>query len=194
MWTAVLIGWYPPTPPPHLESYTRALLVSKDRRHLFVTPWWGLSYDVRLPVEKGEVVRRYPDTRPAQVNTLEPVIHVHAVLNIMFSKYFSNFQILNINNLSSLENITKFEKVNTVWRRPLNKFGENCLRNIRKWRQFSHIFAKISSCFRFLNVYKKGENGILKNLEISWELDILRKCCSRNKQVVTLTDRLSDKK
>ncbi len=28
---------YPP-PPPHLGSYTRALLVSQDRRHLFVTP------------------------------------------------------------------------------------------------------------------------------------------------------------
>ncbi len=28
-----------PTPPPHLGSYTRALLVSQDRRHLFVTPW-----------------------------------------------------------------------------------------------------------------------------------------------------------
>jgi hypothetical protein len=26
-------------PPPHLGSYTRALLVSQDRRHLFVTPW-----------------------------------------------------------------------------------------------------------------------------------------------------------
>ncbi len=44
--TAVLIGWdlwlrvrTPPTPP-HLGSYTRALLVSQDRRRLFfVTPW-----------------------------------------------------------------------------------------------------------------------------------------------------------
>jgi hypothetical protein len=26
-------------PPPHLGSYTRVLLVSQDRRHLFVTPW-----------------------------------------------------------------------------------------------------------------------------------------------------------
>ncbi len=26
-------------PPPHLGSYTRALLVSQDRRHLFVTLW-----------------------------------------------------------------------------------------------------------------------------------------------------------
>ncbi len=33
--TAVLIGWDHATPP----SYTRALLVSQDRRHLFVTPW-----------------------------------------------------------------------------------------------------------------------------------------------------------
>ncbi len=38
---AVLIGWSPATPPPltpHLGAYTRALLVSQDRRHLFVTP------------------------------------------------------------------------------------------------------------------------------------------------------------
>jgi hypothetical protein len=26
-------------PHPHLGSYTRALLVSQDRRHVFVTPW-----------------------------------------------------------------------------------------------------------------------------------------------------------
>jgi hypothetical protein len=29
-------------PPPHLGSYTRALLFSQDRRHLFVTPWLGV--------------------------------------------------------------------------------------------------------------------------------------------------------
>jgi hypothetical protein len=39
--TAVLSGWDPATLPlaPHLGSYTRALFVSQDRRHLFVTPW-----------------------------------------------------------------------------------------------------------------------------------------------------------
>ncbi len=41
--TAALIGWDPATPPPPLApllgSYTRALLISQDRRHLFVTPW-----------------------------------------------------------------------------------------------------------------------------------------------------------
>ncbi len=43
--TAVLIGWDPAIPPlpPHLGSYTRALLVSQDRRHLFVTPCFNLS-------------------------------------------------------------------------------------------------------------------------------------------------------
>ncbi len=39
--TAVQIGWDPATAtspiPPHWDSYTRAFLVSKDRRHLFVT-------------------------------------------------------------------------------------------------------------------------------------------------------------
>jgi hypothetical protein len=38
MCTAVLIVREPATPPPHLGPYTRALLVSQDRRHLFVTP------------------------------------------------------------------------------------------------------------------------------------------------------------
>ncbi len=42
LWTAVLIGWGPATPPlpAHLDLYTRALLVSQDRRNLFVTPWF----------------------------------------------------------------------------------------------------------------------------------------------------------
>ncbi len=37
----VLIGWDTATLhlPPHLGSYTRALLVSQNRRHLCVTPW-----------------------------------------------------------------------------------------------------------------------------------------------------------
>ncbi len=41
MRTAVLIGWDPRNSPlpPHLGSYARALLVSQNRRHLFVNPW-----------------------------------------------------------------------------------------------------------------------------------------------------------
>jgi hypothetical protein len=42
MCTALLIGWDPATAlppiPPHLGSYTRALLVSQDRQYLFMTP------------------------------------------------------------------------------------------------------------------------------------------------------------
>jgi hypothetical protein len=43
--TAVLIGWDPATPPlrPLLGSYTRALLVSQDKRHLFVTTWCHMT-------------------------------------------------------------------------------------------------------------------------------------------------------
>jgi hypothetical protein len=39
-----LIGWDRaiPTPPPHSNKYMRALLVSQDRRHFFVTPWFSL--------------------------------------------------------------------------------------------------------------------------------------------------------
>jgi hypothetical protein len=33
----------PPRNPPHLGSNTMALLVSQDRRHLFVTPWIQLQ-------------------------------------------------------------------------------------------------------------------------------------------------------
>jgi hypothetical protein len=41
MCTALLIGWDPAIPSPHLGSYTRALLVSsQDGRHLFVAPWF----------------------------------------------------------------------------------------------------------------------------------------------------------
>jgi hypothetical protein len=38
--TAILIGWQPKHPPPAfgLVCITRALLVSKDRRHIFITP------------------------------------------------------------------------------------------------------------------------------------------------------------
>ncbi len=45
--TAVLIGWDPATPPPpHLGSYTRALLVSQDRRHLLVIPSYTAIFQV----------------------------------------------------------------------------------------------------------------------------------------------------
>jgi hypothetical protein len=41
--TAVLIVGTPQPPPPqtHLGSYTRALLVGQDRRHLFINRWVG---------------------------------------------------------------------------------------------------------------------------------------------------------
>jgi hypothetical protein len=38
--TAVLIGCHPATSlAPHFGLYTRALLINKNRRHIFVTPW-----------------------------------------------------------------------------------------------------------------------------------------------------------
>jgi hypothetical protein len=40
----------PPTPPPLLGSYTRALLVSQDRQHLFVTPWLAWIFEVKINV------------------------------------------------------------------------------------------------------------------------------------------------
>jgi hypothetical protein len=147
MRTAVLIGWdpaRPQLPPPGFG------LVLRGRN-------WSAKIDDISPVEEGEVVRRYPDTRPAQVDTLEPVVHVHAVLNVKFKRYFQ------IKHKQFYFSRKYCVKKRTGWRRPITQFSENCLRNIRKLRQFSHIFAKISSCFRVSNAYKKGKKGILKN-------------------------------
>jgi hypothetical protein len=59
--TAVLIGWNPASPPPpHLGSYTRALLVSQDRRHLFVTPWGNLfckAFPIKTFCKMGQIVK-----------------------------------------------------------------------------------------------------------------------------------------
>ncbi len=50
--TAVLVGWDSETPPlpPRLGSYTRGLLISKDRRHLFVTPWLHWRANAYYPI------------------------------------------------------------------------------------------------------------------------------------------------
>jgi hypothetical protein len=40
-------------PPPQFGSYTRALLVSQDRRHLFVTPWRYLKIVLRRSTGRG---------------------------------------------------------------------------------------------------------------------------------------------
>ncbi len=75
MCTAVPIGWDPATPPPSPSIWTRitrAILVSKDRRHLFVTPCLHLcsfsSEDLSSPTGQpasnfsvgGEVLARSP--------------------------------------------------------------------------------------------------------------------------------------
>ncbi len=58
MWPAVLIGRDPAAPPIPLywDTYTRALLVSKERRHLYVTPWVKSSlWKMRSVTEGTEV-------------------------------------------------------------------------------------------------------------------------------------------
>ncbi len=59
MWIAVLIGWDPaiPLPPPHLDPYTRALLVSKDKRHLFVIGT-NRGYETSVKNNLGTCCRR----------------------------------------------------------------------------------------------------------------------------------------
>jgi hypothetical protein len=57
MCTAVPIGWdlvTPPPPlPPPLGSYSRALLVSHDRRHFFVTPYSSLKVQPNYSTTKS---------------------------------------------------------------------------------------------------------------------------------------------
>ncbi len=43
--------------PPHLDSYTRALLVSKERRHLFATPWTLWTDLKEVPHDGGDSVK-----------------------------------------------------------------------------------------------------------------------------------------
>ncbi len=68
MCTAVLIGWDPAASPPpshpHLGFYTRALLVSKDRRHLFITPW--LPYMYCLQKRKPKAAEAEDSSEPVQ--------------------------------------------------------------------------------------------------------------------------------
>ncbi len=54
----VLIDWDPASPllSPHLGSYTRALLVSQDRRHLFVFPWLEAHFNHKRATRKTNVV------------------------------------------------------------------------------------------------------------------------------------------
>ncbi len=47
--TVVLIGRDPATPPPRICAHIRG---RKDRRHLYVTPWFFLS-NTESPVETG---------------------------------------------------------------------------------------------------------------------------------------------
>jgi hypothetical protein len=66
--TAVLIGWDPATPllPPHLGSYTRALLDSQDRRHLFVIPWI-IDWEGQIKMECGPICRHNAILKPQSI-------------------------------------------------------------------------------------------------------------------------------
>ncbi len=70
--TAVLIGWYPPTPPlpPHFGSYTRALLVSQERRHLLVTPGLTLLDSGHISKQSDVFCWRLPNILKNENNAL----------------------------------------------------------------------------------------------------------------------------
>jgi hypothetical protein len=73
--TAVLIGWdwdpaTPPPLPPHLGSNMRVLLVSQDRRHLFVTPYnepWAAKLVLQASTEQRDVGLGTNSTAPAHL-------------------------------------------------------------------------------------------------------------------------------
>ncbi len=59
----------PPPLPPHLGSYTRALLVSQDRRHLFVTPltnraWGSIDPDRNIFIYAMKIRNGLRNNRP----------------------------------------------------------------------------------------------------------------------------------
>ncbi len=115
--TAVLIGWDPaisPTPslPPHLDSYTRTLLVSKDRRHLVVTPWlWDLPsrYSQRNKIQGLE-----PGLQPLVIGLDTRILEGFLLLRICFFKIhrrewifiriFACFQVVSIKVIPILIN------------------------------------------------------------------------------------------
>ncbi len=55
MCTDVLIDWDPQPHPPAFGLVSRALVVSKDRRHLFVTPWSEHSYAQWAQINFGDL-------------------------------------------------------------------------------------------------------------------------------------------
>jgi hypothetical protein len=78
--------WWPPTwrnikwrPPTCTGRSTGAPTWRKIK-------WWPFVYRERsssgqLPVEEGQVVWWDPDARSAEMDRLEPVVHIHTVLN-----------------------------------------------------------------------------------------------------------------
>ncbi len=70
MCTVVLIGSDPATPPP---SPPRALLVSQDRRHLFLTPCLSISLSQLIHVEYGTQEER-GHGEPEGVEDVGPVV------------------------------------------------------------------------------------------------------------------------
>ncbi len=64
--------WLRPSPP-HLGSYTRALLVSQDRRHLFVTPCNDRSVD--FPQCSDDIDRTSSSPSSLRLRWSDPISH-----------------------------------------------------------------------------------------------------------------------
>jgi len=92
-WCAQLysLAEIPQSPPPHLGSYTMALLVSQDRRHLFVTPWAILTETLKVTV-LGAVEK-----------TVEKEVEVRVVVPVLST---TNLGLLSMSDLGEKEAFT----------------------------------------------------------------------------------------
>ncbi len=77
--------------PPHLGSYTRALLVSQNRRHLFVNSWWVVTEGgctilcMHTAQSKMCLYISLPPPKMGMTNTAKPYVMVNIAKRANFS-------------------------------------------------------------------------------------------------------------
>jgi hypothetical protein len=86
----------PPPHPPHLGSYTRTLLVSQDRRHIYVTPcYWRILKKTVVYSGFKNPDRKIRETRKLDKNSSREKTRVYAQkhrLKIPFKNFISGHE------------------------------------------------------------------------------------------------------